>query len=185
MTRTNTNRTSVRRFASLRTEVSVIAFAAAFSLSACASQKPAPEPTFADEGQSAGSVPITVKWSIPAVEEGKTHIAVRIRHLMAVPVEVQIQLPVGAKLAGGRTRFTIPADGPKVVIEKLVLEGELAETDELVVQADASGADFGIHGKDTFSKKPRVVPQPNQEGPELKVGNKNLGNAVPIKVDGQ
>lgn len=162
-----------------------IAAAASLSLLSCASQKTVAEPAFADEGQSGGSVPITAKWSIPTIDGGDTHIAVRIRHLMAVPVEVKVQVPEGVRVKSGRTSFTIPADGPKVVIEKLVFEGELSDAAELVVLADAAGQDFGIHGKDVFSKRPKVVPQPNQDGPEVKVGKKNLGNAVPMKVDGQ
>lgn len=158
---------------------------ASLSLSACASPKTVAEPAFADEGQASGSVPITAKWSIPTIDGEDTHIAVRIRHLMAVPVDVKVELPEGVQVVSGRTSFTIPADGPKVVVEKLVLKGELSDAAELVVLADAAGQDFGIHGKDVFSKKPKVVPQPNQDGPEVKVGNKNLGNAVPMKVDGQ
>ncbi|HEY3445700.1 MAG TPA: hypothetical protein VGK67_05010 [Myxococcales bacterium] len=165
--------------------IASIAAVLPLALSACASQKPASEPAFADEGQQAGGVPITAKWSIPTVEGGQTHIAARIRHLMAVPVEVQIQVPEGVQVVSGRTRFTIAADGPKVVIEKFVLQGELADTAELVVVADAAGSDFGIHGKDVFTKKPKVLVQPNQDGPAVKVGNKSLGNAVPMKVDGQ
>lgn len=151
---------------------------------ACASQKPASEPTFADDPQG-GTVPITAKWSIPKVEGGDTHIAVRIKHLMAVPVEVKILVPEGVEVVSGRTAFSIPADGPKSVVEPLVLRGTLADTAELVVQADAGGTDFGIHGKDVYRVKPKAEPKPNEAGPEINVGAKNLGKAVPMgKPDG-
>ena len=156
-----------------------VAAVAALSLGACASQKPAAEPTFTEDPQGS-TVPITIKWSLPRIENGDTHLAVRVRHLMAVAVEVKIQIPEGVQVVSGRTSFTIPADGPKVVVEPLVLRGTLADTAELTAAADAAGADFGIHGKDVYRVKSKVEPVPNEGGPEIKVGNHNLGNAVPM-----
>lgn len=157
---------------------------AALALHGCAEKRAAPETTghalaFAPEPQGA-TVPITVRWSVAEVAEGETRIAARIKHLLAVPVEVELKLPAGVELLQGRATFTIAADGPKSVVEEYRIKGPIPAED-LVITAVSKGGDFGIHGKDVyrFGRAAPVI-APKADGPEIKMGNHNLGNAVPM-----
>lgn len=152
-----------------------------FCLAACAptaakpDQAPAPSPR----------APMIAEWVLQEAPAGRLSLIARIhRHSpFSVPINVTITVPEGLRLLSGRTSFSIPENAPMgVTDEPLVFEVVRTPAQDLILEADARGPDFGVHAKRAYTfgrPQKQLIVAPQEKGPELEVGERKFGPSVP------
>lgn len=140
----------------------------------------------AREVTSAPRVPMTVEWLHQGESSGRLTLVARVNRNMplAVPTSVTVTAPSGVQMVSGRTTWVIPgSDATGPVDEILVFDVGQVHGGEILLTADAEGANFGVHAKKAYalgapSQKAVAPPTP---GPSLEVGGHDFGPSVPAK----
>ncbi len=160
---------------------------AASLAAACAAAAPGP----ADDGtaraadNAAPELPLRVRWRVISDAGGRLVVdAIVVRRAqLRFPVSVRVQVPAGLTLVSGPPAFVVPADGrtgESVTRLELSYHGAPPAGD-LELVGDAVGTGVGIHATDAYRFGRNVeVKRPAPAGPSVKIGDKDLGPAVPI-----
>ena len=171
----------------VRIVVPIVVSIAVPLLGACASA--APEATGAPQATetAAPEIPVRVRWNVISDAGGRLLVdAVVVRRApLRFPVSVRVRVPAGLTWVSGPTRFEVPADGQtgeSMTRLEFSYRGAPPAGDlELVGDAGDPGAGVGIHAADAYRFGRTVdVKKPAPSGPDVKIGDKNLGPAVPI-----
>ncbi len=151
-------------------------------LAACAPTAARPDPAPAPSPRA----PMIAEWVLQDAPAGQLSLIARIHRYspFSVPITVTIAVPEGLRLLSGRTSFVIPETAPLgTTDEPLVFEVVRTPVQDLVLEADARGPDFGVHAKRAYSfgrPQQRAITPP-ATGPELEVGERKFGPSVPAK----
>jgi len=149
--------------------------------------KPAalPSPAPIVTADNAPKAPVRIRWRVLSDQGGRLKIEAVLERLvpLRVPVTVRVEVPPGLQLLSGATSFEIPADAPPGETS-MPLEFSYADVPptDLKVVADAFGYSMGVHAADTYRfGRPEPQPvRPQPSGPNIKVGNTDLGPAIQI-----
>lgn len=155
-------------------------------VAACAAA--APEATGAPQAATetaAPEFPVRVRWNVVSDAGGRLVVdaVVGRRAPLRFPVSVRVVIPAGLTLMSGPTRFEIPADGrtgESMTRLEFSYRGAPPAGDlQLIGDAGETGA--GMHATDAYRFGRTVdVKRPAPSGPDVKIGDKDLGPAVPI-----
>ncbi len=147
-------------------------------LAACAASQPAAAPH--------PRAPMTVEWVAQEAPAGQLALIARVRRYtsFAVPVAVTVTVPDGLRVVSGRTSFAIAeSEPPGTTDEPLLFEVVQQPAQDLLLEADARGADFGVHAKRAWSFGARAAGRnlvaPPAKGPALDVGDRHFGPSIP------
>ena len=127
---------------------------------------------------------MTVEWVKQSEGQGRLTLVARVNRYVPirVPITVTVTLPPGLHLVAGKTSWVIDgSESTSPVEEVLVFDGVSGVVPEIVLSADVTGSNFGIHAKRSYSTGPAVqsrvvAPYP---GPKLEVGGRDFGPSVP------
>ncbi|SRR6266849_3894410 len=160
-------------------------------LVACSTASNAPTPIAPSRHSEAASnaapqTPMRVRWNVLSDHNG--HLAIEAiverRASLSFPVSVRVEIPPGLSLVSGLLQFEVPADGQtgeSATRLEFTYSGA-APTGDLMIIADAHAPGVGIHATDVYRfgriEPAQVRPQPS--GPNIKVGDKDLGPAIQI-----
>lgn len=137
--------------------------------------------------------PMTVEWLLKGEANGTLTLVARVnRHApMRVPVTVAVNVPPGVQIVSGKASWVIePSESIEPVDETLVVNVVQSGTHDILLAADAEGANFGVHAKKTYSvgssragasSAEAKTTTPSSSGPNLEVGGHNFGPSVPAK----
>jgi hypothetical protein len=144
-----------------------------------------PTPPAAQEVTSAPRVPMTVEWLHQGESSGRLTLVARVNRNapLMVPTSVRVTVPAGVQMVSGRTSWVIPgSDSTGPVDEILEFDVGEARGGEILLTADAVGANFGVHAKKGYplgGPSQKAVVAPSTPGPSLEVGGHDFGPSVP------
>lgn len=143
-------------------------------------------PVTAQEVTSAPRAPMTVEWLVQGESSGRLALVARVNRNapLMVPTSVTVTAPSGVQLVSGRTSWTIPgSDVTGTVDELLVFDVGAAPGGDILLAADAEGANFGVHAKKAYAlgAPSQKAVAPPSSGPSLEVGGHDFGPSVPAK----
>lgn len=135
---------------------------------------------------SAPRAPMTVEWLLQGEPSDRLTLVARVNRYapLMVATTVTVTTPSGVQLVSGRTSWVVPGSeltGP--VDEVLVFDVGGVHGGEILLSADAEGANFGVHAKKAYAlgaPSQKAVPPPAM-GPSLEIGNRDFGPSVPAK----
>jgi hypothetical protein len=134
-------------------------------------------------------VPIRASWEVLAGRPDggeKLTLALRIERLgrWPLPINVAVQVPIGARLLRGATQATLAAN-PDPGIEDLEFELmlDVVPVADLVAVVDSQSPGAGVHAEPRYSfGRPDPVPQrPEANGPHLRFGGHDFGPAIMVE----
>lgn len=155
-------------------------------VAACAAA--APEATGAPPAATetaAPEIPVRVRWNVVSDAGGRLVVdaVVMRRASLRFPVSVRVVVPAGLTWMSGPTRFVVPADGrtgESMTRLEFSYRGAPPAGD-LELVGDAGEPGVGLHATDAYRFGRTVdVKRPAPSGPAVKIGDKDLGPAVPI-----
>jgi hypothetical protein len=127
---------------------------------------------------------MTVEWLLQGESAGRLTLVARVNRNapLTVPTTVTVTVPAGTRVASGRTSWVIAGSesmGP--VDEVIVFDVVQPGAQEIVLAADATGANFGVHAKKSFALgvPEQGASMPPTPGPSLEVGGRDFGPSVP------
>jgi hypothetical protein len=135
---------------------------------------------------SSPRVPMTVEWILKGKDGSRLTLVARVNRNAPVKVEtfVNVTFPAGVTLVSGRQSWTVPgSDSVGAVDETLVFEVPHGASGEILLAADVSGSNFGIHAKKAYplAEPLQKATAPSSPGPTLEVGGRDYGPSVPAK----
>jgi len=156
-------------------------------VAACAAAAPAPAANGAVPATetAAPEIPLRVRWSVVSDAGGRLVVdAVVLRRAqLRFPVSIRVQIPAGLTLMSGPAKFEVPVDGQtgeSVTRLEFSYQGAPPSGD-LELVGDAVDPGVGIHATDSYRFGRKVdVKRPEPTGPNVKIGDKDLGPSVPI-----
>ena len=101
---------------------------------------------------------------------------------LSVPLAVSVEPPPGVRLVSGPSTWTVPpTEKPCLHETRLTFAIDTPPEGDLLLIADARGASFGIHATEAYRfGRPEPTPElPKPTGPEVKLGPRKFGHAVP------
>jgi hypothetical protein len=154
-------------------------------VAACAASGPAPSVAPQVTETAAAEIPVRVRWNVISDRDGRLVVdaVVERRARLGFPVSVTVDIPKGLALASGPSRFEIPDDGQtgeSVTRLEFTYAGRPPAQDLRLV-GDGGQTGVGVHATDSyrFGRSVEAV-KPAPSGPNIRVGDKDLGPAIPI-----
>jgi hypothetical protein len=128
--------------------------------------------------------PARVSWKVVSSDAKTVTLLAQVHQLtpLSVPLAVSVEVPPGVRLIRGPSTWTVPpTEQPRVHETRLTFALDTPPTGDLLLVADARGAGFGIHATDAYRfGRPEPTPElPKPTGPEVKLGPRKFGPAVP------
>jgi hypothetical protein len=129
--------------------------------------------------------PVLVRWKVNSDQGGVLQIDAVLTLQSALPlsVSVHVEMPPELELVSGQTSFEIPANtDPGEMVASFTFRYASTPSLNLKVVADASGPTMGVHATDEY-RFGRAAPQqlrPNATGPNVKIGDRDLGPSIGI-----
>ncbi|PTL79492.1 hypothetical protein DAT35_32265 [Vitiosangium sp. GDMCC 1.1324] len=128
--------------------------------------------------------PARVSWKVVSSDPKTVTLLAQVHQLtpLAVPLNVSIETPPGVRLISGPSTWTVPpTDKPCIHETRLTFAIDTPPTGDLLLVADARGTGFGIHATNAYRfGRPEPTPAlPKPTGPEVKLGPRKFGPAVP------
>lgn len=164
----------------------------------CASQPPlavpadetAPAAPLAESSPDVTSsprAPMTVEWVLQGEAFGRLTLVARVNRNTPMMDEttVNVMVPAGVRVVSGRTSWVISASESRGPVDELIVF-EVAQpgAGEILLTADAVGANFGVHAKKAWklgSPAAAKSPKPSAPVPSLEVGGHDFGPSVPAR----
>lgn len=128
--------------------------------------------------------PARVSWKVVSSDAKSVTLLAQVHQLTAlsVPLAVSVETPPGVRLVRGPSTWTVPpTEQPCIHETRLTFAIDTPPTGDLLLVADARGTGFGIHATDAYRfGRPEPTPErPRPTGPEVKLGPRKFGPAVP------
>ncbi|MFL5354387.1 hypothetical protein [Archangium sp.] len=128
--------------------------------------------------------PARVSWKVVSSDGKTVTLLAQVHQLTAlsVPLAVSVEPPPGVRLVKGPSTWTVPpTEQPCVHATQLTFAIDTPPSGDLLLVADARGTGFGIHATDAyrFGRPEPTPPLPRPTGPEVKLGPRKFGPAVP------
>jgi len=168
----------------------VVVVAGLFLSVGCKSSPEAPSeqrqtPPVVAEGRA--RPPVQLSWKEVELGANQVSLIAQVQRApLTFPIEVSVALPDGATLTEGRAKFTLAPNAELTTdVEAITVSFAKTPATDLELHADGEVPEMGIHAVVAyrFGRPPPLQPVVKPSGPDLKVGDKNLGPSIPIKAD--
>ena len=139
----------------------------------------------ATASESAAQTPMFVRWQVQSDSGGRLLITAVLtrRASLRVPIDLHVEVPQGLQLVSGPTDLKLEPNLPPGQTEvALEFQYSTPPAGDLKVIAVANGNGMGVHATDAyrFGRPAPTSAQPQPGGTSHRIGNVDLGPAVPL-----